>query len=127
MANPRRTRGANRDRIVTARDLAAIAMIEAEQELERKKGHEKVTFTITCTMKRRWAVQFLGMLAYMQQLGSWGSSRTVAFFADGDGDFRPKFEWEPTDLVAVQGFDAKKSMETPYHVWHDGDRFFDAG
>lgn len=29
------------------------------------------------------------MLALWQRLGSWGSSRWVSFFADGDGNFRP--------------------------------------
>lgn len=28
--------------------------------------------------------------ATWEQLGSWGSSRWTAFYADGDGDFRPK-------------------------------------
>src|SRR5271157_341357 len=30
------------------------------------------------------------LFATWQQLGSWGSSRDTTFFADGDGDFRPK-------------------------------------
>ena len=30
------------------------------------------------------------LFATWQQLGSWGSSRWTAFYADGDGDFRPK-------------------------------------
>jgi hypothetical protein len=30
------------------------------------------------------------MLAWWQRLGSWGSSRNVTFFADGDGNFRPQ-------------------------------------
>ena len=81
-------------------------------EAERKALHEKITFTVTCTMKVRWARQFLAMLRRMQQLGSWGSSRNVTLFADGDGDFRPKFEWSdvgPLTLaepVSDQGGDA---------------------
>lgn len=54
---------------------------------------DKTTFTITCTMKTRWVPHFLAMLKHMQRLGGLGSSRWVHFFADGDGDFRPKFEW----------------------------------
>ena len=53
---------------------------------------ETISFTIHCTMKRRWAAQFLGMLAKMQRLGGVGASRQITFFSDGDGDFRPKFE-----------------------------------
>jgi hypothetical protein len=44
-----------------------------------------------------------------QQLGSWGSSRWTAFFADGDGDFRPKItingeKPKATDLVDRDDF-----------------------
>ena len=45
-------------------------------------------------MKDRWIPHFLGMLHRMQVLGEQGSSREVAMFADGDGDFRPKFVWD---------------------------------
>jgi hypothetical protein len=44
------------------------------------------------------------LFATWQQLGSWGSSRWTAFFADGDGDFRPKItingeKAKHTDLI----------------------------
>ena len=48
-------------------------------------------FTITVEMQDRWVPHFLGMLQTMQFLGSIGSSRVVGIYADGDGDFRPKF------------------------------------
>jgi hypothetical protein len=54
---------------------------------------DKTTFTITCTMRTRWVPHFLARLKHMQRLGGMGSSRWVHFYADGDGDFRPKFEW----------------------------------
>jgi hypothetical protein len=79
------------------------------------KSEEK-TFTITCTMKERWIPHFLSMLKYMQQLGKLGGSRIVALYSDGDGDFRPKFDWEkelPDDIKPVE--DA------------NGDRLYDAG
>lgn len=50
-------------------------------------------FTIRVRMKKRWTPHFLAMLKTMQQYGSWGCSRMLSFYADGDGDFRPKFEW----------------------------------
>ena len=53
-------------------------------------------FTIEVEMKDRWVPHFLAMLKYMQQLGGAGCSRTVTFYADGDGDFRPKFNWDVT-------------------------------
>lgn len=78
---------------------------------------EEVTFTIKCTMRRRWAEQFLSMLKYMQKLGSWGSSREVAIYSDGDGDFRPKFEFDPMLLPK------EKEPRKDEH----GDRLYDAG
>lgn len=67
-------------------------------------------------MNERWIPHFLGMLKYMQQLGSLGSSRKVGIYSDGDGDFRPKFEWA-------------ENLPTPAKEIHDndGNKLFDAG
>lgn len=73
-------------------------------------------FEITVEMEDRWVPHFLAMLKYMQQLGGMGASRKVSFYADGDGDFHPKFRWNPT-LPS----DAKPVSDK------DGDRFYDAG
>ncbi len=71
---------------------------------------DNVTFTITCTMRPRWIPQFLGMLRHMQVLGAQGSSRNVTIFADGDGDFRPRFDWkdlpDPAPAFMLKGDDA---------------------
>lgn len=72
-------------------------------------------FTVEVEMKERWIPHFLSMLHYMQGLGEMGSSRTVSFYADGDGDFRPKFkpslEYEEQEPVRDD----------------DGNRKYDAG
>lgn len=72
-------------------------------------------FTITIEMGERWIPHFMSMLKYMQWLGSVGSSRTVAIYADGDGDFNPKFEadieWEERKPVSD----------------NSGNRIYDAG
>lgn len=51
-------------------------------------------FTINVEMQERWIPYFLGMLKTMQILGDIGSSRIIKFNSDGDGDFRPKFDWD---------------------------------
>lgn len=79
----------------------------------------KITFTIKCTMNARWATQFLGMLKCMQKLGSMGSSRMVEFYSDGDGDFRPKFEWDEATLGIPPAL--------PVLTGTNGNIFFDAG
>lgn len=48
-------------------------------------------FTIEVELQDRWIPHFLSMLKYMQQLGNMGGSRMISFYADGDGDFQPKF------------------------------------
>ena len=73
-------------------------------------------FTIQCEMKDRWVPHFLAMLRYMQQLGNLGGSREVALYADGDGDFRPKFKWSPA-----------LSSEVKPKRDHGGNRLYDAG
>ena len=77
---------------------------------------DETTFNITCTMRTRWVPYFLAMLKYMQQLGGQGSSRDVTLYSDGDGDFRPRFQWDeslPADARPVSD--------------RDGDRKYDAG
>jgi len=58
--------------------------------------YENKEFTIKCKMNERWIPQFLGMLKLMERLGGLGGSRLVSFYSDGDGDYRPKFEWDET-------------------------------
>ena len=53
------------------------------------------TITIKATMNERWIDDFCSMLYYMQYCGQVGHSSIVGFYADGDGDFRPKFEFDP--------------------------------
>ena len=56
-----------------------------------------VEFNVKCTMRADWAAMFISMLKRMQYLGAIGSSRYMAFYADGDGTFRPKFDFDVPD------------------------------
>lgn len=55
--------------------------------------NDPVALTITAEIPRRWVPCFLGLLETMQYCGDVGTSRQVTIFADGDGDFQPKFTW----------------------------------
>ena len=81
-----------------------------------KPDGEYTEFTIKATMRSRWVPHFLAMLKYMQQLGSIGSSREVCIYADGDGNFSPKFEW-----CSTLKSNAKPVKDT------DGNRVYDTG
>lgn len=52
------------------------------------------TFNICVNMEERWIPYFKSFLSYMQKMGSIGHSGLVGFYADGDGDFRPKFDFD---------------------------------
>lgn len=54
-----------------------------------------VTFEVT-------AAQALGLQAFFNhwnRLASWGSSRPVSFYVDGDGNFKPKCEFSFSEPV----------------------------
>ncbi len=74
---------------------------------------EKTTFNITVTMQDRWIPHFLAMLKQMQLMGSWGCTRIIRFVSDGDGDFRPTFEWS-SDLPVSTEYDEKDFDERVY-------------
>lgn len=50
------------------------------------------TFNIECTMETRWIPYFISFLKKMEYNGLVGHSGTVAMYADGNGDFHPKFK-----------------------------------
>ena len=52
------------------------------------------TFTINCKMEERWIASFIKMLDSMNYCGAIGHSEYVGLYADGDGDFRPTFDYD---------------------------------
>ena len=77
------------------------------------------TFTVKVTMGERWVPQFLGLLREMQRNGGVGHSAVLAFYADGDGDYRPRFEWD-TDIGPADGYRDDGNVRHP-------EVFYDAG
>ena len=61
---------------------------------------ENRKFTIECSVPERWVDYFCSFLKHLERNGSLGHSALVGFYADGDGDFRPKFsiktKYEPS-------------------------------
>lgn len=76
---------------------------------------QDVSFIVRVKMRRRWAPHFVEMLKYMQKLGGLGSSRYVRFYSDGDGDYRPTFQFD-------KSFEHVKPVAD-----EDGARTYDAG
>ena len=67
-------------------------------------------FTIHCRMKERWIASFIKMLDSMSYCGSIGHSEFVGLYADGDGDFQPKFTY---DKVLASIGDEPKIIKNP--------------
>ncbi len=53
------------------------------------KRHDKVRLTVYMDVTKAQALSLMSMFRYWNALGGLGSSRHVAFMADGDGDFHP--------------------------------------
>ena len=77
------------------------------------------TFNIKVTMKDRWVDDFCSFLKYMESCGSAGHSSLVGFYADGDGDFRPKFEID-TEYKAKEGIPQKDILHKPEFMFDAG-------
>lgn len=68
----------------------------------RKQFSSKdVEFTVKVKMREDWVPVFYSMLKKMEKLGKIGSSRDVCIRADGDGSFRPTFEFPEKYCVEV--------------------------
>lgn len=102
---------------------------------------DQVKFNLEITMPRRWVTKFLQMLDCMRWCGNVGASRTVGFYADGDGDFRPfdikvngedlkAEDWEKHDKDWNPDKVTRYAPQEPppqYKTWRGIDFFFDAG
>jgi hypothetical protein len=51
----------------------------------REVSPPQKTVTVTLTGRDKFIDRILDVLIYVQRLGSWGSSRAVVFWVDGDG------------------------------------------
>lgn len=55
-------------------------------------------FSVKCKMNKRWIPYFVSFLKRMESDGNIGHSESIGFYADGDGDFRPKFIFDTTEV-----------------------------
>lgn len=82
---------------------------------------KKIELNIKAFIDERWVNDFCSMLKHMELCGNIGHSSVVAFYADGDGDFRPKFEFDK-EYRKTNGYWSKDSKELP-----DIEVIYDAG
>ena len=82
---------------------------------------KKIELNIKAFIDERWVNDFCSMLKHMELCGNIGHSSVVAFYADGDGDFRPKFEFDK-EYKKTNGYRSKDNKELP-----DIEVIYDAG
>ena len=73
---------------------------------------------INADVPDRWVPVLLGMLKRMEYLGRVGMSRAVTINSDGDGDFKPVFEFKSQQILPDA---VRPALE------NGGDQYFDAG
>lgn len=71
-----------------------------------------VELNIKVTMHERWVNDFCSMLKWMESCGNLGHSSVVGFYSDGDGDFRPKFEFD-REFEKQHGYWAREGENLP--------------
>lgn len=67
-------------------------------------------FTIDCEIPERWVNDFCAMLKTMEYFGGIGHSGVVGIYADGDGDFRPRFNIQTVYDENMTPLDKHKPM-----------------
>ena len=81
--------------------------------IDKHDSYEEVSFNVKITMNKRWANEFQSMLQLMEKFGSSGHSGIIGIYADGDGDFRPKFdfdtEFEKSERIIKNGEELSSS------------------
>lgn len=60
---------------------------------------ERIEMNVTMQVTVPQALALQAMFKHWNRLASWGSSRMVAFYVDGDGNFKPKCEWKYSSQV----------------------------
>lgn len=78
-----------------------------------------IKFNIEVTMEERWVNDFCSMLKKIESNSNIGHSSTIAIYADGDGDFRPKFKID-IPFEEVSGIDKQDILRLPEVIFDAG-------
>lgn len=108
---------------------------------EDEYNPDNIKLTINVTITKRWVPAFLGFLNKLSLNSDIGHSSIVAFYADGDGDFRFKvdlpteknkefiYEFDIDDYKDKKSVDFKEIIKRPIlggFVFHNVEEIYDA-
>ena len=65
---------------------------------EYKDRINDTDFTIKCSMTDRWIPYFIAFLKRIEADGEIGQSELIGFSVNGEGDFRPKFKFDSSEV-----------------------------
>lgn len=77
---------------------------------------EKIKMKVEMEVTIPQALALQAMFKHWNRLGSWGSSRFISFFVDGDGNFRPNASWFFSERIP----ELTEELETAAIVEDDG-------
>jgi hypothetical protein len=83
---------------------------------------ERIKMTVEMEVTFSQALALREMFEYWNQLSSWGGSRMVGFFCDGDGNFHPKCKISTSEPLPERN---KEISEMAILEDDNGDRNFD--
>jgi hypothetical protein len=82
-------------------------------------SNERLEMTIKLQVTEAQALAVQAMLECWNSLGSMGSSRYVAFYVDGDGNFKPKATWEYSEPITELTDEMRKASHIFAKVYRE--------
>lgn len=83
-------------------------------KIQHNKKYDKRKFTIKAEIDERWVDDFCTFLYELEHNGNIGHSSLIGFYADGDGDFRPKFKIKTNYFIEKPRNKTNKECEKIY-------------
>jgi len=74
------------------KDFIKRKIINLKWRIQHNNKYDKRKFIVKAEIDERWVDEFCTFLEELEHNGNIGHSSLIGFYADGDGDFRPKFK-----------------------------------
>ena len=106
----------------TLQKLELIPPVRKARIMESDVSDDRINMTVQLEVTKSQGLALQAMFEYMNSLGDAGGSRKVAFYADGDGNFKPhaKVSYDGEMPELTEEFSRISVVED-----HDGDRVYD--
>ena len=89
-------------------------ILEIKWNIQHNNKYNKRKFKIKAEIDERWVDDFCTFLEVLEGNGDVGHSSLIGFYADGDGDFRPKFKIKTNYAITKPKNKINKECEQIY-------------